>query len=86
MCSCFAVIKMAVFVEIFLAINISWGLGQLLLSAPAGTLFNDILGVPDLSWLVWFWKFVGLFPIKLIQHLCIISDPLNQIRRYTALS
>ena len=39
-----------------------------------------------LSWLVYFESLLAFFPVKLIQYLCVISDSVNQIWRYTALS
>ena len=57
----------------------------MLRSTPAGILLNDILGVPNFK-LALILKACWPFPNETNQHVCIISDPVNQIRRYTALS
>ena len=84
--SCFVATKIAVFVDIFLAINVSVKVSSNYCVSHQQVLFLMTSWVfLTLSWLVRFWKLVYTFPMELI-HVSVISDPVNQIRRYTALS
>ena len=50
----------------------------MLRSTPAGVLLNDILGVPNFK-LALILKACWPFPNETNQHVCIISDLVNQI-------